>query len=59
MEFLLGKISGRTAVFKSLHRTSAGFPPALYDVCNSQAGRKAVSSSWTLSRGHRQWRRQT
>lgn len=29
-------------------------PPALYDVCYSQAGRKAA-----LSRGHRQWRRQT
>lgn len=34
-------------------------PPALYDVCYSQAGRKAVSASWAQCKGHRQWRRQT
>lgn len=34
-------------------------PPVLYDVCYSQAGRKAVSPCRAWSRGHRQWRRQT
>lgn len=34
-------------------------PPAMYDVCYSQAGGKAVSARWVCCGWHKQWRRQT
>lgn len=34
-------------------------PPASYNVCYPQAGRKAVSTIWALCEGNRFWRRET